>query len=72
MPAAVAGFVSVERRPSAYGIFTGSYGIAWFVGSAIMGLLYEHSVVAAVVFCVVLQMMALPVLIAVRKSAAAA
>ena len=70
VPAAVAGFVSAQRRPSAYGIFTGVYGIAWFAGSAIMGLLYDRSVVDAVVFCLVVQLAAVPVLLAVRKSAA--
>ena len=66
VPAAVANMVPAERRPSAYGIFTASYGVAWFLGSAIMGLLYEHSITAVVVFCVLLQLGALPVLLRVR------
>ena len=68
MPAAIAGLVSVQRRPSAYGIFTGAYGIAWFLGSAAMGVLYEYSVVAVVVFCVVIQLLAVPFLVVVRNS----
>src|SRR5262249_55303015 len=64
--AGVADMVPVERRPSAFGMFTAGYGIAWFVGSAVMGLLYDHSITAVVVFCVVLQLMAVPVLLKVR------
>jgi MFS family permease len=56
VPAAVAKMVPERRRPSAFGLFTGGYGLAWFVGSAIMGRLYDLSVGAVVVFCVVLQL----------------
>ena len=34
------------------------YGVAWFAGSAIMGLLYDHSVMALVVFGMVFQLAA--------------
>jgi MFS family permease len=43
IPAAVATAVSPHRRASAYGLFTGAYGIAWFAGSAAMGWIYDHS-----------------------------
>jgi MFS family permease len=62
VPAAVANMVPADRRPSAYGIFTAGYGVAWFMGSAIMGLLYDHSITAVVVFCVLSQLMAVPIL----------
>jgi hypothetical protein len=52
--------VSATRRASAFGLFTGAYGAFWFAGSAIMGLLYDYSVLYMVIFCVVSQMMALP------------
>jgi len=67
VPAAVAHLVSPQKRPSAYGMFTGIYGIAWFLGSAIMGVLYDHSIVAVVVFCVAVQLLAVPLLWAVGK-----
>jgi hypothetical protein len=35
--------VSRERRGSAYGIFTAGYGISWFAGSVVMGVLYHVS-----------------------------
>lgn len=72
MPAAVAHLVGKDRRASAYGIFTGIYGIAWFLGSAAMGVLYEHSLIAVVVFCVVVQLIAVVPLLSVRKSIAPA
>lgn len=56
-----------ERRPSAYGLFTAVYGIAWFVGSAAMGFLYDVSVPAVVIFCVTLELAALPVFARVRS-----
>jgi len=62
VPAAVAHLVPSQKRPSAYGIFTAGYGIAWFLGSAIEGVLYDHSVMAMVVFCLVVQLAAVPVL----------
>jgi MFS family permease len=66
VPAAVANMVPANRRPSAYGIFTAGYGVAWFLGSAIMGLLYDRSITAVVVFCVLSQLMAVPILFNVR------
>ncbi len=71
IPAAVATMVPVERRPSAFGLFTAGYGIAWFIGSAFMGLLYDRSVTGVVVFCVVLELAALPVFLKVRNMAQA-
>jgi MFS family permease len=50
IPAAVAGMAPRERRASAYGIFTAGYGVAWFAGSAVMGLLYDASLPALVAF----------------------
>jgi len=68
VPAAVAHLVSANKRPSAYGIFTGVYGIAWFAGSAMMGVLYDHSINAVVVFCLVVQLLSVPFFWSVRTS----
>ena len=40
MAAAVAVLVPLERRGSAYGVFNATYGVAWFLGSWLMGVLY--------------------------------
>jgi len=52
-----------EKRATAFGVFDSAFGIAWFAGSATMGLLYDHSITALVVFSVVLQLAALPVML---------
>jgi predicted MFS family arabinose efflux permease len=62
LKAVVAGMVPPERRGSAYGIFNTGYGVAWFLGSALMGVLYDRSLVALVVFSVVMQLAAIPML----------
>jgi MFS family permease len=67
IPAAVATMVPVTRRPSAYGLFTAGYGIAWFAGSAVMGVLYDVSITGVVIFCLALQLGALPVFLRVRN-----
>jgi MFS family permease len=67
VPAAVATMVPAQRRPSAYGLFTGSYGMAWFLGSAVMGILYDKSIAAVVIFCMLLQLAAIPVFMRVRE-----
>jgi predicted MFS family arabinose efflux permease len=60
IPAAVAPMVAPERRASAYGLFTAGYGIFWFLGSAVIGLLYGVSVPALIVFSMALQLAAVP------------
>ena len=67
VPAAVATMVPHQRRPSAYGIFTGGYGIAWFAGSAVIGYLYDVSISLVVIFCVVLQLLAIPIFVRVAR-----
>jgi MFS family permease len=67
IPAAVATMVPADRRPSAYGIFTGTYGLFWFVGSVIIGVLYDHSIPAVIAFCVAVELTAIPLFIKVRS-----
>jgi MFS family permease len=67
MAAAVAGMVPSGRIASAYGLFNLLYGVAWFLGSAAMGILYDVSVPALVVFSVVAECAAIPLLIAVHR-----
>lgn len=61
LKAAVAGMVPMEKRASAYGTFSAGYGLAWFLGSALMGILYDQSVSLLVVFSVVIQFVAIPI-----------
>lgn len=50
--AAVAEMVPAGRRGSAFGLFDTGYGVCWFFGSALMGILYDRSVAAVVAFSV--------------------
>lgn len=67
MRAAVGGMVPAERRGTAYGIFNAGYGLAWFLGSALMGILYEISLPAMVAFSVLAQLLSLPFLLALLR-----
>src|SRR5262249_5423101 len=46
----IARVVSMNNRGSAFGAFNGVYGFAWFAGSSVMGLVYDHAVSALVWF----------------------
>jgi len=60
LKAVLAGISPRDKRGTAFGLFDTIYGVAWFAGSAAMGLLYEKSIPAVVIFSVVLQLTALP------------
>ncbi len=67
--AIVANLVPPERRGSAYGIFSTGYGLAWFLGSLLMGILYDRSLGLLVLVSVVLQLLGLPLLLWIRRGA---
>ncbi|MER3421002.1 MAG: MFS transporter, partial [Chloroflexota bacterium] len=46
-----------------YGLFNTGYGLAWFAGSALMGLLYDVSLGGLVAFCLAVQLAAVPLLL---------
>ena len=61
LKAALSPVIPSEMRSTGFGIFDTGFGIAWFAGSAIMGLLYQRSIPALIIFSVLLQLAALPV-----------
>jgi predicted MFS family arabinose efflux permease len=65
--ATIAGMVPPDRRGWAYGLFNAAYGIAWFLGSALMGLLYDASLTGLIAFSIVVQLTALPLLWVVTR-----
>ncbi|MGC8937385.1 MAG: MFS transporter, partial [Thermodesulfovibrio sp.] len=67
MRAAVAVLVPKEKRGVGYGVFNTGYGLFWFLGSTVLGLLYDFSVYILVIFSVILQIISIPFLIKVRK-----
>ena len=50
-----------QRRATAFGIMNAIYGVAWFAGSVLLGLLYDRSISAVVLASTLLQAAALPI-----------
>lgn len=71
MRAAVADLAPAAARGSAYGIFNAAFGLAWFLGSAAMGLLYDVSPALVIAFSAVAQAVAAPLLLVLRREIAA-
>ncbi|HEY1261600.1 MAG TPA: MFS transporter [Stellaceae bacterium] len=67
IPAAVAPMVPPQRRASAFGLFTAGYGFFWFLGSAVIGVLYDASLAATIAFCVLTQLAAIPIFLWVGR-----
>jgi len=65
--AAVAVLVPATRRGAAYGIFGAVFGLAWFAGSAALGVLLDVSRLLLVVLSVAVQLAAVPVLVRVAR-----
>jgi MFS family permease len=72
MNAAVAQMVPAHARARAYGIFTAIYGVAWFIGSALEGLLYDVSIVGLVALASAAELAAIvPLMMTLRALSAA-
>ncbi len=67
IPAAVSPMVSPRRRATAFGIFTAGYGTLWFIGSTVIGILYDISLSLMIAFCVVTQLIAVPIFVRVGR-----
>jgi predicted MFS family arabinose efflux permease len=67
LKAVLAPVVAPGKRSSAFGLFDTVFGVAWFLGSALMGLCYDTSISAVVIFSVTLQLAALPLLLFANK-----
>jgi len=61
LKAVVGDMIPKKIRGSAFGIFNAGYGIAWFLGSWLMGVLYDTSVRDLIIFSVSAELLALPV-----------
>jgi MFS family permease len=56
----IASVLPAGKRNLAFGVFYLGYGVGWLVGSAVTGLLYEHSRLGVVVFAVSTQLISIP------------
>jgi len=62
MRAVVAHLVHKDKRGVAYGVFNAVFGLFWFIGSALMGVLYDVSIPILVGGSLLAQLLAVPVL----------
>ena len=67
LKAVLSAVVPSEKRGTAFGLFDTCFGVAWFAGSAIMGMLYDTSIPALIGFSVLLQLLALPVFVIAKR-----
>ncbi|MEN3045300.1 MAG: MFS transporter [Candidatus Hydrothermales bacterium] len=50
--------VPKEKRGSGYGVFNTGFGLAWFIGSFILGILYDISIPSMILFSIGIQLLA--------------
>ena len=60
LKAAVTGMVPKSSRATGYGIFECSFGVFWFLGSWLLGVLYDVSLTAMILVSVAAQLAAIP------------
>jgi MFS family permease len=65
--AALAEMVPKDRRATGYGIFNTGFGLFWFIGSALMGILYDFSLWSLIIFSVAIQLCSIPIFLRISK-----
>ncbi len=50
----------------AYGAFNTGFGVFWFLGSAVMGALYDISIASLIAFSVAIQLISIPLFLAIK------
>lgn len=68
LKSAVAAIVSKEKRASAFGLFETAFGVFWFLGSWLMGALYDFDPGLLVLFSVLTQLSAIPLFYITRRA----
>lgn len=68
MRAFVANLVAMNKRGTAYGLMNFWFGISWFLGSALMGFLYDISLLSLIIFSFCIQLASIPIFYAIRKN----
>ena len=67
LKAAVTSMVPKANRATGYGVFECSFGAFWFLGSWLMGVLYDVSIPAMIAVSVIAQLAAIPLYIGSSK-----
>lgn len=65
--AVVADIAPANKRGTGFGLFNACFGIAWFLGSVVMGILYDFSLPGLIAFSMLSQLASLPLLLLVQK-----
>ncbi len=69
MKAAIADLTHIKKRGTGYGIFNMGYGIAFFIGSSVMGFLYQSGIIWIIIFTAVMEALSVPFFIMMRREA---
>jgi MFS family permease len=69
MRAAIAQMVPAHKRGTAYGLFNTGFGVFWFLGSALLGILYGLSLPAMIAFSVAAQLISVPLFLWLKRPA---
>ena len=67
LKAAVTTIVPKASRATGYGVFECSFGVFWFLGSWILGVLYDTNITAMVIVSVLAQLVAIPLYCLAKK-----
>lgn len=67
MLAVAANMVQPAKRGTAFGILSIWFGVFWFLGSSLMGYLYDTSLISLIIFSVAMQLIAIPFLYIVKQ-----
>jgi MFS family permease len=67
MRAVVADMTSSERRGTAFGILNAVFGVSWFLGSVLLGVVYDQSILAVAILSLILQLLSVPLLLLIVK-----
>lgn len=60
LKAAITTIVPKQHRSSGFGVFQTFFGIFWFIGSWVMGILYDHSMTCMILFSITAQIISIP------------
>lgn len=67
LKSAVTSIVPKESRSTGFGVFETSFGICWFLGSWVLGMLYDTSITSMVCLSISSQLLSIPLLIVLTR-----
>ena len=70
LKAMLSSVIPAAKRSTGFGLFYTAFGVAWFIGSAAMGFLYDRSLITLIIFSVIFQLAALPAFLWANAQAA--